>query len=91
MRRISIVANYFVNAQKLELAKILADLAGPTLRLRGVFQEIAEQISFEIGADIKEMKIGAMAQFWPNNLTPLARAWVSKNLSVGSISAARQN
>ena len=89
LRRISIVANYFVNAQKLELEKILADLAGPTLRLRGVFQEIAEQISFEIGADIKEMKIGAMAQFWPNNLAPLARTWVTKNLSVGSISAAR--
>ena len=89
LRRISIVANYFVNTQKLELEKILADLAGPTLRLRGVFQEIAEQISFEIGADIKEMKIGAMAQFWPNNLAPLARAWVNKNLSVGSISAAR--
>ena len=60
MRRISIVANYFVNAQKLELEKILADLAGPTLRLRGVFQEIAEQISFEIGADIKVSKMGGL-------------------------------
>ena len=89
LRRISIVANYLVNTQKLELENILADLAGPTLRLRGVFQEIAEQISFEIGADIKEMKIGAMAQFWPNNLGPLARTWVTKNLSVGSISTAR--
>jgi hypothetical protein len=89
LRRISIVANYFVNTQKLELEKILADLAGPTLRLRGVFQEIAEQVSFEIGADIKEMKIAAMAQFWPDNLAPLARAWVAKNLSEGSISAAR--
>ncbi|MDC0190157.1 AsmA-like C-terminal region-containing protein [Rhodospirillales bacterium] len=89
LRRISIVANYFVNKQKLEFEKILADLVGPTLRLRGVFQEIAEQISFEIGADIKDLKIGTMAQFWPNNLAPLAQAWVTKNLSVGSISAAR--
>ena len=89
LRKISIVGNYLVNKQKLELEKILADLGGPTLRLRGVFQEIAEQISFEIGADIKEMEIGAVTQFWPNNFNPLSRTWVTKNLSVGSISTAR--
>jgi len=53
------------------------------------FHFYVSKISFEIGTEIKEMKTGTLTQFWPNNLGPLARTWVTKNLSGGSISAAR--
>ena len=88
-RSLKATANYLVKTKKLEIDKVLADLGGPILNLHGVFQEIAEQTSFEIGLNLEKMQLGAVNDYWPNNFEPLTRAWVDQNLSVGSVSVAR--
>ena len=88
-RGISMSAKYWMSAEKFQLEKFVADLAGPRVEARGVVQEIAGEKSFELKATAYQFEMNALGYYWPTDVANIAREWILENLSDGTMPQAR--
>ena len=88
-RGISMSAKYWMSAEKFQVEKFVADLAGPRVEARGVVQEIAGERSFELKATAYQFEMNTLGYYWPTDIANIAREWILENLSDGSMPQAR--
>lgn len=71
--------------KRLELDDLYADLGGPRLTLQGVTTISQGIAAVRADAHLEQMPIDALARYWPANLAPFPRAWLTANMSAGSV------
>ena len=78
-----------MSAEKFQLEKFVADLAGPRVEARGVVQEIAGEKSFELKATAHQFEMNTLGYYWPTKIADIAREWMLENLSDGTMPQVR--
>jgi hypothetical protein len=72
-------------ADTLEVERMVVDLGGPVARLSGRLTGIEGRGLIEADAVVANMGADQLAQYWPAKLGPNARAWVTENISQGTV------
>lgn len=89
IRELKAAGSYAVDAGRIDVVDLVADLGGPTAKLDATIQEIAGQLSFELSGEVRGVTRSKMPEVWPANWGALARSWVVDNITGGGVPVAR--
>jgi len=77
-----------LNLSSLQLSLGKHDATGPDLKLSGNARSVNGSIGLHIVADLEHLHIEDLATYWPTELVPDTRSWLTENLKVGTVDSA---
>ncbi|HZS84542.1 MAG TPA: DUF3971 domain-containing protein [Stellaceae bacterium] len=96
----SVRARYEAAAARVTLESLALDLGGPALALAGTIDGVdsrqllrdpadwQDRLAIAVEATVRHMPADDLARFWPPDLAPPARDWVTRNIRDGSVEEA---
>lgn len=66
-----------------------ATAQGPILKMTGKATGIGGDIMLEEQATLENLAVAELKDYWPQNLSPKARAWLTENLTAGMVEQAQ--
>lgn len=73
------------NGRRLDIGKFEISTAGPKLSTAGVFVGDEHEWSYSGSFALSALPAAAIAKYWPAGLKPSARAWVTTNITAGTV------
>lgn len=71
------------------LDEVTLDTGGPTITGNGVIMRVGGNAAINAHAVMRDMPISALSRYWPHNLAPKQRRWVTANLKDGTVGETR--
>ncbi|NNG03434.1 MAG: hypothetical protein HKM95_04960 [Inquilinus sp.] len=72
-------------SNRMVIDRFLVDLGGPKLRGSTTLATSAGGLRVEAEAELENLPTDLIASYWPQDLAPPARGWVTRNLSLGIV------
>ena len=88
LRGLILTGRYFLDFDRMDIAKLSLELDGPTATLTGSVQEIGGDIEFEVNGVINDLPFGRLTEFWPAQWAENPRNWIFANMAGGTFSEA---
>lgn len=88
LRGLKLTGRYFLDFDRLDIAKLSLELDGPTATLTGSVQEIGGDTEFEIDGVINDVPFDRLTEFWPAQWGEDPRNWIFANMAGGTFSEA---
>jgi len=89
LTRISLKGRYSKSVDRLDLESIEIETPGPKIRGNAVFQEIGDALSIAVDLAGDGLDTANGELYWPAKLAPVARQWITQNITSGSVGEAR--
>ena len=88
LRGLKLTGRYFVDFDRMDIAKLSLELDGPTATLTGSVQEIGGDIEFEVNGVVNDLPFDRLTEFWPAQWGDDPRNWMFANMAGGTFSEA---
>ena len=88
LRGLKLTGRYFLNFDRMDIAKLSLELDGPTATLTGSVQEIGGDIEFEVNGVVNDLPFNRLTEFWPAQWGEDPRNWIFANMAGGTFSEA---
>ncbi len=88
LRGLKLTGRYFLNFDRMDIAKLSLELDGPTATLTGSVQEIGGDIEFEVNGVVNDLPFDRLTEFWPARWGEDPRNWIFANMAGGTFSEA---
>ncbi len=88
LRGLKLTGRYFLDFDRLDIAKLSLELDGPTATITGSVHEIGGDIEFEVNGVVNDLPFDRLTEFWPAQWGEDPRNWIFANMAGGTFSEA---